>query len=114
MIYSSTVLLESDKGTNIYTGGSYDLKSMEMFNTHDIFMYKGKIIPRDGAGNILFGYAGKQLGFTDDEIFVYAGTAQILANNLNAEPKFEPFYYDDPVDHEYIKIGIDMYNIDNK
>jgi hypothetical protein len=66
------------------------------------------------AGNILYGFYGKAAGFSDDELFVGAGAAQIYDNKINKEgdlgPVDAPFYGDTTDDHYAIEFGIYLYN----
>jgi hypothetical protein len=67
------------------------------------------------AGNILFGFYGKAAGFTEDELRVGAGTAQMLDYLAEAErgkgPCNSTYFCDTEVD--YYAVGFGMYLYDN-
>jgi hypothetical protein len=65
-------------------------------------------------GNIIYGFYGKAAGFTDDELYRGAGTAQQIDYYWNKEgdlgPTEAPFYGDTEDDHYAVRFGIYLYD----
>ena len=76
----------------------------------------------DILGNVAYGYWGKAMGFTDDEIYYGGGFAELKKQNeksiigfildpaLMAKWALDPLYGDATEDYYAIKRGIDLYN----
>ena len=55
----------------------------------------------------MYGYLGKAYGFPDKILYIAAGYAQI--SDGTAVLDFYRTYFDDPIDQENIRIGIELY-----
>ena len=78
------------------------------------FIYDGNVINASELGNIAYGYWGKSLGFTDDELFYGGGVARMLADrnfdNIWNSLITDKYYGDKLEDIEDIMKGIALYN----
>ena len=85
------------------------------------FIYDGNVINASELGNVAYGYWGKVMGFTDDEIYYGGGLAEQMKKkgvtlfefatdpNLIIPYLIDSLYGDAPEDHYAIKRGIDLY-----
>ena len=76
--------------------------------TNKGFLYKGKKISAEDAGNIMFGYTGRATGFSDVTLYWGGGVAAQGSLN-NSEVNTPPYYGDDVNDHEMIQYGYELF-----
>jgi len=62
----------------------------------------------DMPGNFHYGFVGSAAGIPDWLLFKAAGDAQISAGT--SKPEYHCTNYDDPEDHEFIRLGIKLYD----
>ena len=75
------------------------------------FVFRGDVITSEDMGNIMYGYTGRATGF--GEITLYWGGGVANQNSVNSDELTEPpLYGDDQNDHNNIKKGYDMFNLD--
>ena len=93
-----------------------DLKNIFDSSTLNVpsFIYDGDVINAGELGNIAYGYWGKSLGFTDDELFYGGGVARMLVDrnfdNIWNSLITDKYYGDRPEDIADIMKGIELYN----
>jgi hypothetical protein len=97
--------------------GPWDLKKTEFANSKDQYdrvIISGKYYKVDVTGNVLFGYAGAALGFSEEILLKMAGLAQKHLDMTNPKTGHKPqytldSYWDDPRDQEQISAGVALY-----
>jgi RHS repeat-associated protein len=100
----------------VSTGGEWDFKSQKgtiyESGKFKFYLFKDQLVRYDAPGNIHYGYVGKAAIWSWDKLlFQSAGAVQTYKK---PEWNIPPYYGDDPVDYEYIKLGIDLYNEDHR
>ena len=81
------------------------------------FIFSGKIVDREGLGNITYGYLGKAMNFPDVIIYLGGGVAaqgknliEMIKNSAkNLNDLKPPYYGDSKEDHECVEFGINLY-----
>ena len=92
----------------VRNGGDWDFKN----NVYKPYKATGVMIcgqqyGNDMPGNFHFGYAGAAAGFSAGVLLKGAGMAQQRAGT--SKPEFWCTFGDDPADHEFIRLGIELY-----
>lgn len=93
---------------NVGNDGIWDLKQKEEWNNSSLYYFDGVLVDKDAPGNIMYGYLGKAYGIPDDILYAAAGYAQLSAGTSKTEFAFT--FFDDPMDQNNIRIGIELYN----
>ncbi len=94
----------------------YDIKNEKRWNElftnvkypgglHTIFIYNGMKVTPEHLGNIIYGFTGNMMGFSNRTIYQGGGFAAKGTKYLNNEGMY---YGDSATDHTYITIGINM------
>ena len=105
-LYWTKFLMEFKE--NVGNNGIWDLKQKEEWNKSSLYYFDGVLVDKDAPGNIMYGYLGKAYGIPDDILYMAAGYAQLSAGTSKNEFVFS--YFDDPIDQNNIKLGIELYN----
>lgn len=92
----------------VRNGGPWDLKNTayKAYRTSGIALC-ARQYRVDKTGNFHYGFCGAAAGFLDYALFKAAGEAQQRAGT--SRPSFSCTYGDDPEDHEFIRLGILLY-----
>jgi len=92
----------------VRNGGPWDLKNTayKAYRVSGIALC-GRQYRVDMTGNFHYGFCGAAAGFLDYTLFKLAGEAQQRAGTSRSE--FSCTYGDDPEDHEFIRLGILLY-----
>ena len=92
----------------VRNGGDWDFKN-NVYKQHKAtgVIVCGQQYGNDMPGNFHFGYAGAAAGFAAGVLLKGAGMAQQRAGT--SKPEFWCTYGDDPTDHEFIRLGIELY-----
>jgi hypothetical protein len=69
----------------------------------------GELVRMDIVANIHYGYMGKEVGFTDLELYVAAGFAQQVWGDRSSGRWYA--YGDEPVDQKAIQLGIELHKL---
>ncbi|MBL8098598.1 MAG: hypothetical protein JNK81_05420 [Anaerolineales bacterium] len=100
----------------VHDGAKYDVKDkmQEEFGIDSPVKIGDNWYEYSTAGNIFYGFYGTAAGWTEDELYVGAGAAQIADNKLRGQDKLgpceAPYYCDTVEDHYAVEFGIYMYN----
>lgn len=97
---------------NVENGGPWDLKQKDEWKNSSLYYFDGELVDKDAPGNIMYGYMGKAYGIPDDILYLAAGYAQLAAGT--SKPEFLYSNFDDPIDQENIRRGIEFYNKTHK
>ena len=87
--------------------GKYDLKSKPEWQGREHFIYEGEVVWFDEPGNMLYGYVGKALGFSDDTLRAAGGVIQITERK--SKWSYVSSHFDDPRDQKAINKGIQRF-----
>ena len=96
-----------DFANMVRPGGIYDLKAQAEWQGKEHYIYNGNIVWFDAPGNILYGYLGKSMGFSDLVLYAAPGVAQIAVGTSSWNFAFS--FFDDPRDQENIRLGIQIF-----
>lgn len=95
-------------------GAKYDIKRKECWNAlfnniafpgTDGVILCGELITPEQLGNIIYGYTGKRLGYSDTLIYQGGGFAASGPWHIFDE---SAYYGDSAIDHKFISIGIEL------
>lgn len=90
-------------------GADWDFKSNWLRgDRNDGVEVAGKVYRYDMPGNFHFGFTGAAADISDWLLFSQAGKAQRAAGT--SKPEYWCTNDDDPEDHEFIRLGIKLYN----
>jgi hypothetical protein len=93
----------------VRNGGDWDFKSNWLKPYKDTGIeVAGKQYRYDMAGNFHYGYVGCAAGISDGMLLAQAGKAQVAAGT--SKPEYHCTHGDDPEDHEFIRLGIKLYD----
>jgi Bacterial toxin 44 len=91
----------------VRAGGDWDFKS-NWLKSYSQVEIAGQAYLRDMPGNFHYGYVGSAAGVSDSFLFSQAGKAQVSAGT--SKPEYWCTDDDDPMDHEFIRLGIKLYD----
>lgn len=90
--------------------GKYDLKNRDGWKDPG-FIFNGEIIRKDVPGNVLYGYFGTAMGFSEIELLSAGGIVQVAT--FTAHWDNSTGFFDDPHDQKYVKLGIELFKQDH-
>jgi hypothetical protein len=98
-----------DFRNKVRNGGDWDFKSNWLKPYKDTGVeVAGKTYRYDMPGNFHYGYVGSAMGVSTNMLLTQAGKAQRAAGT--SKPEFHCTHGDDPEDHEFIRLGIKLYD----
>lgn len=83
------------------------MKQQDEWSQSSLYIFNGEIVDKDAPGNIMYGYMGKAYGIPDMVLYGAAGYAQVSAGTSSFS--FADSFFDDPMDQENIRRGIELY-----
>ena len=91
-------------------GGAWDLKSQEEWDLveGEKYIYNGKEISFDDAGNIHYGFVGRVL-FSEETLLLFAGAYQIYSGTSSSS--YASSNFDEPHDQAAIRYGYSLWEI---
>ncbi len=110
ILFATDVARHVDFANMVKPGGVYDLKSKPEWQGKEHFIYHNEILWYDDPGNIMYGYLGKAMGFSDVKLKAAAGIVQIYTGTSSRD--YYSSWFDDPRDQMSIKLGIELFKQD--
>lgn len=92
-------------------GGVYDIKQNEEWSGK-IVSYNGMILEDQDVGNIHYGYIGRAAGFSEEELLLGAGFAQLIGGNPDLKFCLVSAC-DDPRDTYFVQLGMAIYDAEH-
>lgn len=82
--------------------GPYEIKTQDDW-MYRHFIYEGELLEYDQPGNIVYGFLGLHMGYSEIELLMAAGAGQVLYSTSSLD--YASTFFDDPADVPWIKEG---------
>ncbi|WP_405081039.1 polymorphic toxin type 44 domain-containing protein [Paenibacillus chitinolyticus] len=95
--------------SKVPSGGPWDYK--KVYKNADGYGFGGNWMRGEDLGNMHYGYVGRAAGFSNTLLSSAAGAYQIYSGT--ASIGWWNSYFDDPMDQEFINLGVNYWNNSN-